>query len=205
MFAERLKKLRLKIARVSGAIKIADRRIVHYWEQARNRRKHGHNAQADYKKKKAEAWMRRKHWLQGKKIYLTQTEKEVLHKREIWQKNHPTPVSGWATWNGIAIAAWMKPWLEKSQAHGWTGYVTSGVRTPAHSVELCYAMCGASSCPGRCAGASSNHNCTAGCPYPTGAVDVTDYYNFERIQYEIGSPLRNHLPADPVHFSVSGY
>jgi hypothetical protein len=80
--------------------------------------------------------------------------------------------------------------------------VTSGYRTPEYSTSLCIAMCGAPSCPGRCAGASSNHS---GKVYPAGAVDVTDYTRFGQIQPQIGSPLRNDLPIDPVHYSVSGH
>lgn len=93
-------------------------------------------------------------------------------------------------------------WLAKSRANGWIGILVSGYRTPEYSEQLCQNMCGAPSCPGLCAGRATNH---AKFFYPGPAVDVSDYTNFERIQFEIGSPLRNDLPIDPVHFSPSGH
>lgn len=146
-------------------------------------------------------------------------ERESLHHREHVQEHlkkkldairkskeldtNPDPdQDGLGIFDGKTVAAWIIPWLEKSRKAGWTGTVTSGYRTPEYSTSLCIAMCGAPSCPGRCAGASSNH---AGKIHPAGAVDVTDYTRFESIQWQIGSPLRNDLPVDPVHFSVSGH
>jgi hypothetical protein len=143
---------------------------------------------------------------------------QIKHRREVKEnlakklkhlkhKKDSTPSgggSGFATFDGKTVAAWMVPWLVKSRAAGWDGYVVSGVRTPAYSQSLCYSMCGAPTCPGRCAGIYSNHNMLPTQGYPYGAVDVTDYYDFEAIQFRIGSPLRNALPIDPVHFSVSG-
>jgi hypothetical protein len=148
-----------------------------------------------------------------------QTEQDTLERREKIQKNlrkkldairkakeldtNPDPdQDGLATFDGKVAAAWIVTWLEKSRKAGWTGTVTSGYRTPEYSTSLCIAMCGAPSCPGRCAGASSNHS---GKVYPAGAVDVTDYTRFGQIQPQIGSPLRNDLPIDPVHYSVSGH
>lgn len=109
---------------------------------------------------------------------------------------------GLTTFDGVTVASWIAGWLKKSREHGWKGTVTSGYRTPEYSESLCYNMCGHPSCPGTCAGRSSNHS---GKDYPAGAVDVSDYTNFERIQFEIGSPLRNDLPYDPVHFSTNGH
>lgn len=111
---------------------------------------------------------------------------------------------GFGTFDGHTVAAWMIPWLEKSRQHGWRGTVVSGVRTPAYSEHLCIAMCGHPTCPGRCAGRSSNHNMLPNQGKPHGAIDVTFYQDFGRIQHEIGSPLRNALPIDPVHYSVTG-
>lgn len=109
---------------------------------------------------------------------------------------------GVGTFDGKPVAKWIIPWLKKSRQAGWDGSVTSGYRTPAYSEQLCIRMCGEPSCPGRCAGRSSNHS---GKVYPHGAVDVSDYTNFARIQRQIGSPLKNALgSSDPVHFSVSG-
>lgn len=114
-----------------------------------------------------------------------------------------------ATFDGRVVASWMvgdnpqkKNWLGLSRKAGWTGTVVSGYRTPEYSESLCYAMCGHPSCPGTCAGRSSNHS---GKTYPAGAIDVSDYTNFGEIQKRIGSPLINDLPIDKVHYSVSGH
>jgi hypothetical protein len=133
-------------------------------------------------------------------------ERKLELQRRIAQHNKPPEPEpdgdGLATFDGRTVAAWIKPWLDKSRAAGWTGTVTSGYRTPEYSEYLCYQICGAASCPGRCAGRTSNH---AGKVYPAGAVDVSDYVRFGQIQYRIGSPLRNALPTtDPIHYSYSG-
>lgn len=109
---------------------------------------------------------------------------------------------GVATFDGIPVAAWMVKWLRKSRDNGWQGVLHSGFRTPQLSEALCLDMCGQPSCPGTCAGKTSNH---VGLIHPAGAVDVGDEDKFAEIQPKIGSPLRNDLPHDPVHFSVSGH
>jgi hypothetical protein len=130
-----------------------------------------------------------------------------MRKKVEWLENNkdpePSTASGVGTFDGKQVANWIIPWLEKSRRAGWRGYVVSGYRSPSYSTSLCYAMCGAPSCPGRCAGANSNH---AGSSYPGGAIDVTDYYNFAVVQRQIGSPLQNRIgPSDLVHFSHNGY
>ena len=128
--------------------------------------------------------------------------KKLLHLIE--QRDTKPPTSGTTTFDGKEVASWIAYWLRLSREHGWDGYVLSGYRSPAYSTSLCQAMCGAPSCPGRCAGASSNHS---GSVYPAGAVDVDPAHaaQFAAIQRQIGSPLRNALPqTDPNHFSVSG-
>lgn len=126
------------------------------------------------------------------------------HKEEV-KHDPPDNEVGFATWEGKTVPAWMVHWLDASRKAGWSGTVVSGVRTPEYSESLCYNMCNQPSCPGRCAGRNSNHNMTASQGYPFGAIDVSDYDNFEIIQFKIGSPLRNDLPIDPVHFSVTGH
>jgi hypothetical protein len=95
--------------------------------------------------------------------------------------------------------------LKRCRATGlWGGSLTSGYRSPGYSTGLCYAMCGAPSCPGRCAGASSNHSKAS---IPAGAaVDVSDPYGFRRALIKIGrGDLHNALgAADPWHFSITG-
>jgi hypothetical protein len=115
-----------------------------------------------------------------------------------------TPSKAWNPYSR-QIPNWMIPWLDKSYAGDWNGVVVSGVRTPAYSQSLCYGMCGHPTCPGTCAGIYSNHNMLPTQGYPYGALDVSDYYTFERVQWAIGSPLKNDLPYDLVHFSVTGH
>ncbi len=114
------------------------------------------------------------------------------------------PRAGVATFDGRSVAAWMLPYLVWARENGWKGTLNSGWRDPAHSEELCLQMCGRPSCPGRCAGRSSNH---AGSVKPAGAVDVSDYVTFGHLMARCPySPkLVNRLGArDPVHYSVSG-
>lgn len=106
------------------------------------------------------------------------------------------------TFDGKQIVEWIAHDLYQMRQHGWNGYLVSGYRTPEYSQQLCYNMCGAPSCPGRCAGTSSNHT-KKGDGY--GAADVTDYVNAERVAFSIGSRLHNNLPSDLVHLSSSGY
>lgn len=109
-----------------------------------------------------------------------------------------------ATFDGRPIAAWMKPYLDFARAHGWTGTLTSGFRDPAHSEELCLHMCGKPSCPGLCAGRTSNHS---GRTKPKGAVDVTDFVRFGQLMQICPREPRifNDLPKDHVHFSATGH
>jgi hypothetical protein len=112
--------------------------------------------------------------------------------------------TGVTKYDGVVVAAWMVPYLEWARAHGWRGRLVSGWRDPHYSQQLCFNMCGRPSCPGRCAGLSSNH---VGSAKPYGAVDVTDYVTFGHLmQHCPYTPkLINRLGArDPVHYSASG-
>lgn len=90
--------------------------------------------------------------------------------------------------------------LKFARAHGWTGYLTSGHREPSYSRGLCYAMCGAPSCSGRCAGVASNH--------VRNAIDVTKPWEFDRAMKHPNAPRPRWFNAlgwrDPVHFSPNG-
>lgn len=99
------------------------------------------------------------------------------------------------------VCRWMVPYLNAAMKRGWDGNLSSGYRSPAYSESLCQNMCGAPSCPGVCAGTSSNHS---GDSFPGGAIDVVDYGKFGQIMAQIHAPLKNALPADQVHFSFSG-
>jgi hypothetical protein len=114
------------------------------------------------------------------------------------------PRNGVAMFDGRPVAAWLKPYLDWARQNGWKGTLNSGFRDPAYSEKLCISMCGAPSCPGRCAGRASNH---AGSSNPAGAVDVSDYVTFGQLMRRCPySPkIFNALGAqDPVHFSASG-
>lgn len=105
------------------------------------------------------------------------------------------------TFDGKSCVEWIAHDLYAARQHGWAGQLVSGYRSPEYSEQLCYGICGRPSCPGTCAGRSSNH-CRTG--DGQGAADITDYINGERILYQIGSRLHNSLPYDLVHMSASG-
>ena len=114
------------------------------------------------------------------------------------------PRSGVDRFDGEPVAAWMKPYLEWARENGWKGTLNSGWRDPEHSERLCFDICGAAKCPGRCAGRDSNH---VGKVKPAGSIDVSDPGTFgalmRKCPYE--PKLCNRLGAkDPWHFSVSG-
>jgi hypothetical protein len=116
-------------------------------------------------------------------------------------------VPGVTRWYGVPVAKCAVPYLNYAKAHGWRGGLNSGWRDPLYSRSLCIRMCGAPSCPGKCAGTASNH---VGNSCSRFAIDVSDYYNFGSIMRTM--PLRRGQPRifnalgarDPVHFSPSG-
>ena len=126
-------------------------------------------------------------------------------KQRVLAKRSAAPRAGLATFDGRAVAEWIEPHLRWARGHGWKGTVESGYRTPEHSEQLCMSMCGHPTCPGTCAGRTSNHS---GRVAPAGAVDVTDYPAFAELMKR--SPHRprllNDLPVtDPNHFSATGH
>lgn len=132
--------------------------------------------------------------------------------RRIKRKKKELADRGWSynggdivTFDGKPTVEWLAYRMEVARAAGWGGYLVSGYRTPEYSIQLCYNMCGAPSCPGRCAGAATNH---AKKGYGGGAIDVSDYYTFGSLMRTLPIPgirIFNALGAqDPVHFSASG-
>jgi Putative peptidoglycan binding domain len=114
------------------------------------------------------------------------------------------PRPGVDTFDGEPVAAWMKPYLVWARDHGWTGTLNSGWRDPAHSERLCFDICGAPRCPGRCAGRTSNHS---GHVKPAGSIDVSNPAQFGELMKKCpyNPPLINRLGAkDPWHYSVTG-
>ena len=113
------------------------------------------------------------------------------------------PTDGVVMFDGKPCAGWIADHLKTVRDAGrWDGWLVSGFRTPEYSEHLCYDMCGRPSCPGKCAGRSTNH---AKYRNPEGAVDLSDYARFGQECVRLGIPLHNALgPADPVHYSTSG-
>lgn len=122
---------------------------------------------------------------------------------------------GVVVYDGVQIANYLpviNDWARHTGWNGikWKGHVVSGFRTPALCTHLCIAMCGRPTCPGRCAGATSNHCGFDPTKTPTGAEDVSDYQTFRLLMShcpfdKLGAPkIFNNLPIDPVHFSPHG-
>lgn len=112
--------------------------------------------------------------------------------------------TGVTRYDGVPVAAVAVPYLQWAREHGWKGRLVSGWRDPEYSRSLCRRMCGADSCPGRCAGLSSNH---VGSTVARFAIDVSDYQAFGRLMAKCPHSPRiwNGLGSiDPVHFSPNG-
>ncbi|MEJ7784747.1 MAG: hypothetical protein WKF96_08090 [Solirubrobacteraceae bacterium] len=127
-------------------------------------------------------------------------------QRARWRKNHKaaSKATGVGRFDGVPVANWLIPYLQWARAHGWRGRLVSGWRDPAYSESLCYRICGAPRCPGRCAGRSSNHS---GSSRPNGAVDVSDYMKFRQLMTRC--PYQPQIfcgldARDPVHLSAGG-
>lgn len=131
--------------------------------------------------------------------------RRAAHRRHV-AANHVVAVfkPGVSHFDGQPVANPFIPYMQWARAHDWQGHLVSGYRTPPYSESLCYAMCGAPKCSGRCAGRSSRHSQTT---LYGGAIDVSDYAKFKQLM--AACPLRPQLhnvlgSRDPVHFSVVG-
>jgi hypothetical protein len=132
-------------------------------------------------------------------------------KRRRWQKAHATPpkppvMNAWGLgmFDGKPVAKAAIPYLNWARKNGWRGLLVSGWRSRAYSQHLCYVMCGAPACPGRCAGVNTNHVYSQPDRF---AIDVSDYGTFGRLMQRcpLKPQLHNYLGSrDPVHFSPSG-
>lgn len=137
---------------------------------------------------------------------------EVRRRREVKDRllekikdRRKPPTRGIRTVDGKPVAAWIAYYVLKARQEGlWDGYVVSGYRSPEYSESICYEMCGAPTCSGRCAGRFSEHSQNI---KPRGAVDVDLAHRdeFARAMVKLRAPLKNLLPADPNHFSNSGH
>jgi hypothetical protein len=133
-------------------------------------------------------------------------ERRRSEQRESWERNQQaaTQSAGVTTFDGRPCAKWLVPYLQWAREEaGWRGMLESGWRDPEYSEHLCFQMCGAPRCPGRCAGRSSNH---VGDAPPRGAIDVTEYARFGAVirNCPLTPKIFNALPSDLVHFSASG-
>lgn len=109
--------------------------------------------------------------------------------------------------DGHLVAGWIGAIVLWARDNGWTGSVTSGIRSDQEQAQACIHVCGnPQGCPNRCAApGTSNHK---GIVFPLGAVDVTNPSQFAQVlsRYPGGAPLKNALPdTDPVHFSRTGH
>lgn len=135
-------------------------------------------------------------------------ERAPIFKKIRHELEHPPGGDGVVTFDGKPCAKEIAYWLQKAREHGgWAGELVSGFRTPEHSEAICFGMCGAPSCSGTCAGRATNHACppSGTCKKGEGAADCSDYTNLARVLREIGAPIFNDLPNDPVHFSFTGH
>ena len=149
----------------------------------------------------AEQWAKRRRIYRKKKRFYRRRDREAEQLAATPNSGVTIPDRSWNP-NRKPMAAWMVSEVDKVHAAGWGGMLNSGFRTPAHSTQLCLDICGQPTCPGTCAGATSNH---AKHVKPEGAIDVSDPSTFGAKARQMGSPLKNLLgAADPFHFSTSG-
>lgn len=165
-------------------------------------------------------WLKVRNWARRRKKLASPKDrdgfrKEIIaaNKKLVWFRRHhqhpTTKPDGHhvVMFDGKPCAAWIAKILADARSSGiWKGTMLSGVRTSAESTALCEAMCNAPSCPGRCAGTSSNHNCDD-CSYPRGAADCTDPAGLEAYCSTNHRGLVGDgrvLPNDINHFSHTG-
>lgn len=218
--------IRHKISRRTGLITIADKRTKVQFAKARHAlsvyeqaKKDGREADAakalarqSYHNKKGHKWLNRKRWLAGQLNYLEDADKKnsawLKHYWETHQTDPSKAPAGTQIYDGRPVANWIAESNKKIRAGGISFTVISGYRTKEESRQLCRNMCGADTCPGRCAGIGTNHACpwTFTCKPFEGAEDIVgDIIGFENYCYQHGINLHNHLPFDRNHHSASGY
>jgi len=131
-------------------------------------------------------------------------ERRAEQHKEVDANHDAGKLAGVGSFDNKPCANWMIPYLSFAREHGWVGKLQSGFRDPAFSESLCQKMCGAPTCPGRCAGRSSNHS---GSVKPHGAIDVSDFDRFGQLMAKcpLSPRLFNDLPIDRVHYSATGH
>lgn len=201
-----LRRVRHNLARAVLGLVVADRRIRHHKKRLHNAVERGDGVTATRAKKYLRRWQKRQTKMRDRHVYLQTVLDRRLRRKVKWLKDHPEPVSphGLISFDGKQGAAWIVAILIKARATGlWHGYMISGWRSRSYSRSLCEHMCGAPTCPGRCAGEYTNH---VGEEFPEGAADVTDSDGLDAALAELGETrLRNDLPLDAPHYSNSGH
>lgn len=180
----------------AGVWKYAHGHGIKRWIKARNwARRHVKLAKDPKGYRKAEAVYARK----VKKLREDKSHGQPGHGHKLVEVDNRL-CAGWIARNA----------LKPARASGiWRGSVISGYRSPEYSTSICEGMCGHPTCPGLCAGASSNHSCPPShtCEPHEGAVDVSDAPGLIAYCRSHGVPLHGageFLPSDPNHCSYSG-
>lgn len=144
-------------------------------------------------------------WNQSKAAVRSGRRRRISRSRWVAQNYLKSVLKpGVGRFDGKPVAKAAVPLLQWARNNGWHGQLVSGWRDPKYSQQLCFQMCGRPSCPGRCAGLSSNH---VGSEPSRFAMDVSDYTKFGEIMRHcpLKPNVHNSLGArDPVHFSPSG-
>lgn len=143
---------------------------------------------------------RAKHFAKIEALY-RQENKRLKHRFP--KHHHQDPSGDIVYFDGKPHAGWIvRESLSPARASGvWKGISYSGYRTPEYSTSLCIAMCGRTTCPGQCAGATSNHTKLT---KPGGAADVSDSTGLSSWEAGHGYPTRHTLPFDLPHHSLTG-
>lgn len=170
-------------------------------------------------------WLKARNWIRRRVAQATPARRaeyakyrhainlRIDHLRKLRQRHrreHHEATALIVTFDGEQLPRWIADILKQARESGiWKGECISGIRTVAESIALCQAMCGADSCPGRCAGAATNHTAPpthTGKPFE-GAADCTDPAGLEAYCRSHSEPLIGDgvvLPNDLNHFSHVG-
>lgn len=219
MLKHLVSRVRAALSAVAGyqaIIDLCDRRIHAWKKRLEAEEEHGLELEAEERARgKLSYWRIRKTKAERLRGHWRDLVKKRRGQKKKWLKNHPDNFpkgdgGDWVIFDGHELPHWMAVILQKARDSGvWKGAVYSGRRSKAYSRELCIGICGAPSCPGRCAGLTSNH---VGPPTYTGekwegAADVSDPYGLRHYCETHNEPLIGGgavLPADINHFSHEG-
>lgn len=198
-----------------GVLALCEKRIAHFEQRLKVAERGSHPKLEEQARVRLSYWrIRRTKAIRARDHWRSIVGRRQRQKKR-WLENHPDHfpkgVGGaWVIFDGHEVPRWMAVVLQAARDSGvWTGVVFSGRRTKQFSEELCEGICGAPSCPGRCAGTDSNH---VGPPTFEGeewegAVDVTDPHGLRHFCETHDEPLVGGgavLPADIAHFSHEG-